>query len=91
MTGREMEARSGVPRAKNGCREYSEEDLALPERIKLLRRPGGSAEALRALLPALDGGEPFMPRRGGRGGLPGHRLEGLPDHRYGLYDPGEGV
>ena len=40
MTGREMEARSGVPRAKNGCREYSEEDLALPERIKLLRRPG---------------------------------------------------
>ena len=70
MTGREMEARSGVPRAKNGCREYSEEDLALPERIKLLRRPGsqrgGAADSAvgagrRSALYAPSGGTRWSP------------------------------
>lgn len=65
MTSKEMEARSGVPRAniryyeaegllaparaKNGYREYSEEDLAVLEKIKLLRRLGVSVEELKAL------------------------------------------
>ena len=53
MTSKEMEARSGVPRANiryyeseglltparagNGYRDYSEADLAVLEKIKLLR------------------------------------------------------
>lgn len=65
MTSKEMEARSGVPRAniryyeaeglltparaKNGYREYSEEDLAALEKIKLLRRLGVSIEELKGL------------------------------------------
>lgn len=65
MTSKEMEARSGVPRAniryyeaegllaparaKNGYREYSEEDLAVLEKIKLLRRLGVPVEELKAL------------------------------------------
>ena len=65
MTSKEMEARSGVPRAniryyeaegllhparaKNGYREYSEADLAVLEKIKLLRRLGVSVEELRSL------------------------------------------
>lgn len=65
MTSREMEARSGVPRAniryyesegllsparaKNGYRDYSEADLAALEKIKLLRRLGVGVEELRAL------------------------------------------
>ena len=65
MTSKEMEARSGVPRAniryyeaegllspqraQNGYREYSEEDLAVLEKIKLLRRLGISVEELRQL------------------------------------------
>jgi len=56
MTSKEMEARSGVPRAniryyeseglltparaRNGYRDYSEADLAVLEKIKLLRRLG---------------------------------------------------
>ena len=65
MTSKEMEARSGVPRAniryyeaeglltparaKNGYREYSEDDLAVLEKVKLLRRLGVSVEELLAL------------------------------------------
>uniref|UniRef100_UPI003A92EECC MerR family transcriptional regulator n=1 Tax=Dysosmobacter sp. TaxID=2591382 RepID=UPI003A92EECC len=65
MTSKEMEVRSGVPRAniryyeaqglltpqraKNGYREYSEADLAVLEKIKLLRRLGVSVEELREL------------------------------------------
>lgn len=65
MTSKEMEARSGVPRAniryyeaeglltprraKNGYRDYSEEDLSVLERIKLLRRLGVPVEELKAL------------------------------------------
>ena len=65
MTSKEMEARSGVPRANiryyeaegllspvrrgNGYRDYSEEDLRTLEKIKLLRRLGVSVEELRAL------------------------------------------
>ena len=65
MTSKEMEARSGVPRANiryyeaegllrparrgNGYRDYSEEDLRTLEKIKLLRRLGVSIEELRAL------------------------------------------
>lgn len=65
MTSKEMEARSGVPRAniryyeseglltpvraKNGYRDYREEDLAALEKIKLLRRLGVSVEDLKAL------------------------------------------
>ena len=64
MTSKEMEARSGVPRANiryyeaegllaparsgNGYRDYSEEDLRTLEKIKLLRRLGVTIEALRA-------------------------------------------
>ena len=60
MTSKEMEARSGVPRAniryyeaegllhperlKNGYRSYSEEDLRTLEKIKLLRRLGVSVD-----------------------------------------------
>ena len=62
MTSKEMEARSGVPRANiryyeaegllaparsgNGYRDYSEEDLRTREKIKLLRRLGGELAAL---------------------------------------------
>ena len=65
MTSKEMEARSGVPRAniryyeaegllaparaKNGYRDYSEADLAVLEKIKLLRRLGVPVEELREL------------------------------------------
>lgn len=65
MTSKEMEARSGVPRAniryyeaegllnparaKNGYRDYSEADLADLEKIKLLRRLGVPVEELKAL------------------------------------------
>lgn len=65
MTSKEMEARSGVARAniryyeaeglltpqrlKNGYRSYSEADLMLLEKIKLLRRLGVSVEELRQL------------------------------------------
>ena len=65
MTSKEMEARSGVPRANiryyeaegllaparsgNGYRDYSEEDLRALEKIKLLRRLGVTIEELRAL------------------------------------------
>ena len=65
MTSKEVEARSGVPRANiryyeaegllaparsgNGYRNYSEEDLRTLEKIKLLRRLGVTIEALRAL------------------------------------------
>ena len=70
MTSKEMEARSGVPRANiryyeaegllaparsgNGYRDYSEEDLRTLEKIKLLRRLGVSVEEVRALI---QGGE----------------------------------
>lgn len=65
MTSKEMEARSGVPRAniryyesegllrparaKNGYRDYSEADLAALEKIKLLRRLGVGVEELKEL------------------------------------------
>ena len=65
MTSKEMEARSGVPRAniryyeaegllcparaKNGYRDYSEADLAALEKIKLLRRLGVTIEELKDL------------------------------------------
>lgn len=65
MTSKEMEARSGVPRAniryyesegllsparaKNGYRDYSEQDLAVLEKIKLLRRLGVPVEELKEL------------------------------------------
>lgn len=65
MTSKEMEARSGVARAniryyeaegllrpkraKNGYRDYSEDDLAALEKIKLLRRLGVTIEELQAL------------------------------------------
>lgn len=65
MTSKEMEARSGVARAniryyeaeglltparlKNGYRDYSEADLEILEKIKLLRRLGVSVEELKAL------------------------------------------
>ena len=65
MTSKEMEQRSGVPRAniryyeaqglltpqrgKNGYRAYSQGDLETLEKIKLLRRLGISVEELRNL------------------------------------------
>ena len=65
MTSKEMEERSGVARAniryyeaegllsprraKNGYRDYREEDLLVLEKIKLLRRLGVTVEELRAL------------------------------------------
>ena len=65
MTSKEMELRSGVARAniryyeaeglltprreKNGYRDYSEADLAVLEKIKLLRRLGVSIEELKQL------------------------------------------
>ena len=65
MTSKEMETRSGVPRAniryyeseglltparaKNGYRDYSEADLRQLEKIKLLRRLGVGVEELREL------------------------------------------
>ena len=73
MTSKEMEARSGVPRAniryyesqgllsparaKNGYRDYSEADLAALEKIKLLRRLGIPVEELKAL----QGGSRTLP------------------------------
>lgn len=65
MTSKEIETRSGVPRANiryyeaeglltpiraaNGYRAYSEADLAVLEKIKLLRRLGVSVEELKGL------------------------------------------
>lgn len=65
MTSKEIESRSGVAKAniryyeaeglltpsreKNGYRDYSEDDLAVLEKIKLLRRLGVSIEELKAL------------------------------------------
>ena len=65
MTSKEMEARSGVARAniryyeaegllhpnraENGYRDYSEADLVVLEKIKLLRRLGVTIEELKAL------------------------------------------
>ena len=65
MTSKEMEQRSGVARAniryyeaegllaprreKNGYRDYSEQDLAVLEKLTLLRRRGVSIEELKAL------------------------------------------
>ena len=65
MTSKEMEARSGVPRANiryyeaegllaparsgNGYRDYSEEDLRTLEKIKLLRRLSLDLDAIRRL------------------------------------------
>lgn len=79
MTSKEMEARSGVPRAniryyetkgllspvraKNGYREYSEEDLALLEKIKLLRQLGVSVEELGALRDGTDELSAVLDRR----------------------------
>ena len=65
MTSKEIESRSGVAKAniryyeaeglltpareKNGYRDYSEDDLAVLEKIKLLRRLGVSIEELKEL------------------------------------------
>ena len=65
MTSKEIESRSGVAKAniryyeaegllhpareKNGYRDYSEQDLAVLEKIKLLRRLGVTVEELKAL------------------------------------------
>lgn len=79
MTSKEMEARSGVPRAniryyeaegllaparaKNGYRVYSEADLALLEKIRLLRQLGVSVEELRALRDGTDELSAVLDRR----------------------------
>ena len=65
MTSKEMEARSGVPRANiryyeaegllaparsgNGYRDYSEEDLRTLEKIKLLRKLDVPLEEIRRM------------------------------------------
>ena len=74
MTSKEMEARSGVARAniryyeaegllhpnraENGYRDYSEADLVVLEKIKLLRRLGVTIEELKALT---SGGAALFP------------------------------
>ena len=79
MTSKEMEVRSGVPRAniryyeaqglltpqraKNGYREYSEADLAVLEKIKLLRRLGVSVEELRELRQGTESLSTVLDRR----------------------------
>ena len=79
MTSKEMEVRSGVPRAniryyeaqglltperaKNGYREYSEADLAVLEKIKLLRRLGVSVEELRELRQGTESLSTILDRR----------------------------
>lgn len=79
MTSKEMEARSGVPRAniryyeaqgllsperaKNGYREYSETDLAVLEKIKLLRRLGVGVEELRQLRQGTESLSTVLDRR----------------------------
>ena len=79
MTSKEMEARSGVPRAniryyevegllhperlKNGYRSYSEEDLRTLEKIKLLRRLGVSVEEVRELVRGGETMETVLDRR----------------------------
>ena len=79
MTSKEMEARSGVPRAniryyeaegllhperlKNGYRSYSEEDLQTLEKIKLLRRLGVSVEEVRELVRGGETMETVLDRR----------------------------
>ena len=84
MTSKEMEARSGVPRAniryyevegllhperlKNGYRSYSEEDLRTLEKIKLLRRLGVSVEEVRELVRGGETMETVLDRRSGGAG-----------------------
>ena len=79
MTSKEMEARSGVPRANiryyeaegllaparsgNGYRDYSEEDLRTLEKIKLLRRLGVSVEEVRELVRGGETMETVLDRR----------------------------
>ena len=83
MTSKEMEARSGVARAniryyeaeglltparlKNGYRDYSEADLEILEKIKLLRRLGVSVEELKAMI--LRHGQMMMEFKGELAGM----------------------
>ena len=86
MTVKEVEERTGLPRAniryyeseglihpargENGYRDYRQEDLDTLLKIKLLRQVGFSLEEIRALQ-----GRPFRPADGagpGRRDLPGH-------------------
>jgi len=79
MNGKEMESRSGVARAniryyeaegllkpkreKNGYRDYSETDLEILEKIKLLRRLGVTIEELKALCAGKAELGPVLDRR----------------------------
>lgn len=79
MTSKEMEARSGVAKAniryyeaeglltpqreKNGYRDYSEQDLVVLEKIKLLRRLGVTVEELKALCAGKTELGPVLERR----------------------------
>ncbi|MBE6963954.1 MAG: MerR family transcriptional regulator [Ruminococcaceae bacterium] len=79
MTGKEIESRSGVARAniryyeaegllhpareKNGYRDYSEKDLEILEKIKLLRRLGVTIEELKALCAGKTELKPVLERR----------------------------
>ncbi len=90
MTSKEMEQRSGVPRAniryyeaegllapvrlKNGYRAYSEDDLRALEKIKLLRRLGVPLEELKALTAGAEDLSAVLDRR----------ISGLESQRTGL-------
>lgn len=79
MTSKEIESRSGVAKAniryyeaeglltpareKNGYRDYSEDDLAVLEKIKLLRRLGVSIEELKELAAGTAELESVLERR----------------------------
>lgn len=79
MTSKEIEVRSGIPRAniryyeaegllhpireKNGYRDYSDGDLAALEKIRLLRRLGLSIEELKALQSGEEGLPALLERR----------------------------
>ena len=79
MTSKEIESRSGVAKAniryyeaegllqpareKNGYRDYSEDDLAVLEKIKLLRRLGVSIEELKELAAGTAALESVLERR----------------------------
>ena len=105
MTSKEMEARSGVPRANiryyeaegllaparsgNGYRDYSEEDLRTLEKIKLLRRLGVTIEALRALRDGRAELSAVLDRRLAGGGGAGLRRPAADRHHIHRPGPGE--
>ncbi len=105
MTSKEIESRSGVAKAniryyeaegllmpareKNGYRDYSEDDLVVLEKIKLLRRLGVSIEELKELAAGTTALESVLERRLGEVRQEQQTLERVEQVCGALRDSGE--